>query len=186
VTTARWIHDHLPEDAVVATHDVGALAYYSGRRIVDMVGLISPEVIDRIGHDDQLIEYLRAQHVTHLAVLRTWFAIANVRPVFATDVMRPEVMEVFAFEPDRLHVTDHTAALLTEQARMDLAAGNVRRAGALLQRALLHDMETARIHFLLGRALLQVGRPIEARQEFDAALRLQPDLQDEVASELHR
>ncbi len=42
VTTARWISSHLPEDAIVATHDVGAVAFYGGRRIADMVGLVSP------------------------------------------------------------------------------------------------------------------------------------------------
>lgn len=178
VATALWVRDHLPADAVVATHDVGALAFYSERRIVDMVGLISPEMIDRIGRIDMLLEYLRDEHVTHLAVLRTWFEITNVNPLFMTDELHPEVMEVFSFAPERMHFTDHTASLLSERARLELAAGNVPQAGAMLEQALAYDANSSRIHLLLGRALMMVGKLDDAEREFGLALTLQPDLWD--------
>jgi hypothetical protein len=178
VATALWVRDHLPADAVVATHDVGALAFYSERRIVDMVGLISPEMIDRIGRIDMLLEYLRDEHVTHLVVLRTWFEITNVNPLFMTDELRPEVMEVFSFAPERMHFTDHTASLLSERARLELAAGNVPQAGAMLEQALAYDANSSRIHLLLGRALMLVGKLDDAEREFGVALTLQPDLWD--------
>ncbi len=178
VATAHWIQDHLPADAVVGTHDVGALAFYSGRRIVDMVGLISPEMIDRIGRIDLLLEYLKAQKVTHLAVLRTWFEITNVNPLYVTDELRPEVMEVFAFDPERMHFTNKTASMLSERARLELAQGNVAQAGAMLEQALVYDANSARIHLLLGRALMLVGKLDDAAREFATALTLQSDLWD--------
>ena len=178
VATAFWIRDHLPKDVVVATHDVGALAYYSGRRIVDMVGLISPEMIDYIGRLDKLLEYLRRQKVTHLAVLRSWFDITNVHPLFLTDELKPEVMEVFEFDPEKMHFTDSTASILSEQGRLDLASGDVKRARALLERAVAYDANSARIHLLLGRALMLVGRLDDADREFARALALQADLWD--------
>jgi hypothetical protein len=178
VTTARWIRDHLPKEAIVATHDVGALAFYSGRRIVDMVGLISPEMIENIGRLDRLIDYLKDQNVTHLAVLRTWFEINNVHPLYMTDELRPEIMEVFRFDPERIHFTNKTASLLSERARLELAAGNVQQAGAMLEQALQYDVNSARIHLLLGRALILVGRLDDAEREFGIALDLQPDLWD--------
>ena len=178
VATALWVRGHLPDDAVVATHDVGALAYYSGRRIVDMVGLISPEMIDHIGRLDKLLEYLQKQKVTHLAVLRSWFAITNVHPLFMTDELRPEVMEVFSFDPKRMHFMNQTAAILSERARLELASGNVPQAGALLEQAVQYDASSARIHLLLGRALMLVGKLDDADREFRAALVLQGDLWD--------
>jgi hypothetical protein len=45
VSAGRWMAGHLPPDAVVAVNDVGAIAYFSGRRILDLEGLVSPEVL---------------------------------------------------------------------------------------------------------------------------------------------
>ncbi len=45
VVAAEWIRTHTAEDAVVATHDIGAIAYFSRRRIVDTEGLVTPEAI---------------------------------------------------------------------------------------------------------------------------------------------
>ena len=143
-----------------------------------MVGLISPEMIDYIGRLDKLLEYLRRQKVTHLAVLRSWFDITNVHPLFLTDELKPEVMEVFEFDPEKMHFTDSTASILSEQGRLDLASGDVQRARALLERAVAYDANSARIHLLLGRALVLVGRLDDADREFARALALQADLWD--------
>jgi hypothetical protein len=39
VSMARWAADELPEDAVIGVNDAGAIAYLSGRRTFDLVGL---------------------------------------------------------------------------------------------------------------------------------------------------
>jgi len=41
MTVARYIRENVPAGANVFTHDVGALAYYGGRRIVDVEGLVT-------------------------------------------------------------------------------------------------------------------------------------------------
>jgi hypothetical protein len=41
VAVARYIRDNLPAEATVFTHDVGALAYYGGRKVVDVEGLVT-------------------------------------------------------------------------------------------------------------------------------------------------
>ena len=45
VATARWLAVHTPPDALLAVHDIGAVGYFSERRMVDLAGLISPEII---------------------------------------------------------------------------------------------------------------------------------------------
>ncbi len=45
VGMGRWLHDNTPEDAVVAALDIGAVGYVSGRRVLDLMGLVSPEVL---------------------------------------------------------------------------------------------------------------------------------------------
>ncbi len=45
VTLGKWLDQNLPRDAVIAVNDVGAIAYFSHRKVLDTVGLISPEVL---------------------------------------------------------------------------------------------------------------------------------------------
>lgn len=45
VTTARWLKQHVPQDALLAANDVGAVAVITGCRVFDMMGLVSPETI---------------------------------------------------------------------------------------------------------------------------------------------
>ena len=42
--TGLWLRDNTPPDAVVAAMDIGALGYASERRIMDLAGLVSPQV----------------------------------------------------------------------------------------------------------------------------------------------
>lgn len=44
VASATWVRDHTPKDAVIAAYDIGALKHYSGRRIVDLFGLLDERV----------------------------------------------------------------------------------------------------------------------------------------------
>jgi hypothetical protein len=39
---AKYLHDHSPPDAVVAAADIGYLAFYSQRRVLDLGGLVEP------------------------------------------------------------------------------------------------------------------------------------------------
>ncbi len=44
VALGRWLAENTPPDALVAVDDIGAITYLSQRRIVDMNGLVSPEM----------------------------------------------------------------------------------------------------------------------------------------------
>lgn len=174
VKTGRWIRDNLPENAIIATHDVGALAYYSQRKIVDMVGLVTPEMIPRIGDLNLLQQFLREQGVTHLALLRNWFEVVNVNPLFQTNELTPEIMEVFAFEPERVHFTTSQVAWLTATGWHYLARGDLRQGGPLVERAVLLDSLSSRAHHHFGWALSMAGQIDRAEDEFEKSIDLHP------------
>lgn len=182
VRTAIWIRDHLPPGAVVATHDIGAIAFYSHRRVVDMVGLVSPEMIQNIGRFDLLMQFLTRSRVTHLAVLRNWFEVVNMRPLFETDPVHPEVMQVFAFDPARTHFTSQEATRLNDAGEYYLAGGNAAYALQIFRRALLLDPQSARSNYLVGKAAQVAGDTVLAQQMFKNALLLQPDYPGLTAS----
>lgn len=174
VRTALWIRDNLPDSAIVATHDVGAIAYYSERKIVDMVGLVSPEMIERIGDLGLLRDFLVRQNVTHLALLRNWFEVVNIAPLFQTDERVPEIMEVFEFDRERVHFTTGQVSWLTANGGMALARGDVREGGPMLERAVLLDPRSSRARHHFGWALLMAGNFDRAEAEFRKALELYP------------
>jgi hypothetical protein len=45
VPWGRWLHENTPERSVIATPDIGALGYFSRRRIVDLAGLVTPQMV---------------------------------------------------------------------------------------------------------------------------------------------
>jgi hypothetical protein len=175
VRTARWIAGNLPADAVVATHDIGAIGYYSGRRVVDMVGLVSPGMIRHIGDFDGLGRFLVSQGVTHLAVLRNWFEVSSQTPLFKTEEEAPEIMEVFAYVPHRTRFILQEVSHAEAAAAGMLAAGRGAEAAALMERAAQVEPACARVRFLAGLAEASLGRGDRATSSFREALRLQPD-----------
>jgi hypothetical protein len=66
VRTARWVAENLPEDALVAAHDIGALGYFDSHELIDLAGLVSPEVIPFIRDETRLAAYLDQQGVDYL------------------------------------------------------------------------------------------------------------------------
>jgi Tfp pilus assembly protein PilF len=174
VRTARWMHDNLPEDAVVGTHDVGAIAYYSGRKIVDMVGLIDPEMIQNIGNIDKMKEFLVRGKVTHLALLRNWFEVVNVNPLFQTNEQTPEIMEVFEFDPSLMHMTSTEVSWLTARGWEFLIRGDARQGGPLVEQAVQRDSLSSRAHHHFGWALMMVGEFGRSEAELRKAIALHP------------
>jgi hypothetical protein len=66
VTTAKWIQQNIPPNARLAVHDIGALGFYVPNPLVDMAGLITPEVVPFIRDEPRLAEYLDSKSVDYL------------------------------------------------------------------------------------------------------------------------
>jgi len=86
VATAEWVNLHLEKNTVVAAHDIGALGYFSSHRILDLAGLISPEVIPIIRDEARLIEFLNAHRVDYLITFPGWYPdlIQHAIPVYTS------------------------------------------------------------------------------------------------------
>jgi hypothetical protein len=68
VETAKWVEQNLPADSVLAVHDIGALGYYVPNPLIDLAGLITPEVVPFIRDEARLIEYLDSSAADYLIV----------------------------------------------------------------------------------------------------------------------
>lgn len=173
--TGRWLAEHTPVDAVIATHDVGAIAFYSRRRIVDVVGIVQPEVVDHLGKSDYtryLAELFEREGVTHLAMLRNWLEVSNVEPLFRA-APEPEFLEVFEWQPGRTHLVPPPATNLVKLAEAPMRSGDFDRAATLLDQSTRIDDENARAFYLLGLARFQSRRFDQAAAAYLRATNLQ-------------
>ena len=72
VTVAHWLADNTPPDALIASHDIGAIGYFGERPLLDLAGLISPEVIPFLADESQLGEYLQQSDAQYLVTAPGW------------------------------------------------------------------------------------------------------------------
>ncbi len=100
VSLARSAAENTPEDAVVACGDIGAIGYLSGRRIIDVVGLITPEVVD----------YLRRQTASGEGLLE-YFSLARPDYVIIFPDLCPQLADApFAQTVAYVRVDDNIAS----------------------------------------------------------------------------
>ncbi len=101
---ANWINANTPPDAIVATHDIGIIGYFTQRQIVDLAGLVTPEVVPIMKNQTELAGYVHEKHATHLVVFsgyyREMLAQLDARLVFSPNKdylisLNREPLEVF-------------------------------------------------------------------------------------------
>jgi hypothetical protein len=87
VKTARWVSGNVPAGALVAAHDIGALGYFGGHELVDLAGLISPEIIPILRDENRIAAYLDERGVSYLVTFPDWYLslTAGLPRVFTTD-----------------------------------------------------------------------------------------------------
>ena len=74
VRAAFWLRERLPADALLAVQDVGALKFYLPNHVIDLAGLVSPEIIPILRQDDgvyweqHLLQFLAEKRPDYLVV----------------------------------------------------------------------------------------------------------------------
>ena len=86
VVAARWSAANLPEDALIAAHDIGALGYFDQHQLLDLAGLISPEVVPFIRDERRLAAYLDQRGADYLIAFPGFYPelVREAEPVFST------------------------------------------------------------------------------------------------------
>jgi hypothetical protein len=70
---AQWVDEHAPKDAVIATHDIGLVGYITQRELVDLAGLVTPEVIPIMYDQDALADFVRERNVSYVIVFTGYY-----------------------------------------------------------------------------------------------------------------
>jgi hypothetical protein len=73
VAVAHWLNKETTPGSIIATHDIGAIGYFTERPLVDLAGLITPDVIPFIRDETALLEFVHSQGAEYLVTFPSWY-----------------------------------------------------------------------------------------------------------------
>ena len=87
VSIGKWVERHTPRDAVIAANDIGAIAYFSDREVLDTCGLISPEALHYLRpgerRDQAVLNFLEDVRPDYAVLFPNWYPeLVNHRAIF--------------------------------------------------------------------------------------------------------
>jgi hypothetical protein len=102
IKAAQWISANTPQNAVIATHDIGIIGYHTERQIVDLAGLVTPQIVPIMRDPQKLADYLRKQHVSYLILYTGYYRellkALNAHLVYSPAAAQLKAMGVEPFE----------------------------------------------------------------------------------------
>ena len=89
VHLGRWVDEHLPRTATLALNDVGAIAYFSRRPVLDLMGLVTPEIRPyRRQGEAGVLRFIAERCPDVVIVFPTWFPELTARRDLLTPIYR--------------------------------------------------------------------------------------------------
>ena len=89
VAAAKWLDANVAAGALIAAHDIGAIGYFSQRPLIDLAGLITPEVIPIIRDETALLDFVRARRAGYLVTFPSWYPALvqdpSLSPLYTTN-----------------------------------------------------------------------------------------------------
>jgi hypothetical protein len=105
VKAGQWINDHTPPDARVAAFDVGAVAYFGQRRMLDLGGLVEGDFATLYLYPKRTSVFLREEEASHLAIIEIAAPLTGIGErlglkLSTTDGVQFDPLIRFRFEPE--------------------------------------------------------------------------------------
>lgn len=73
VNLAEWLRSHTRPDDLIATNDIGAIAFLTRRPILDTVGLVEPEIVEHYKAGGTPEAYLMRHHPAYVVLFPSWY-----------------------------------------------------------------------------------------------------------------
>jgi hypothetical protein len=89
VHLGHWVDRHVPRGARLAANDIGAIAFFSRRHVIDLMGLVTPDIIRyRREGEPGVIRYVEQTCPDYVIVFPAWFPALTSRNDLLTPVYR--------------------------------------------------------------------------------------------------
>ncbi len=185
VETAKWLKDNTPDGSIIATHDVGAIAFYSNRKVVDVVGLINPEFISKLNtkeFNSFVEEQINKQNVSYLAFLQEWFRVVNQPSLFSAGDKNTEIMHVYKYIPEKTHILSNDVNSRLVYAGQLINSKQYQQALNLLKQVIAMDTKSSLSFYLLAYVYSALNDQVSSEKNLIIALEIYPDFRDAVVS----
>lgn len=185
VETAKWLKNNTPEGSIIATHDVGAIAYYSERKIVDVVGLINPEFISKLNTKEFagfVEEQIIKQNVNYMAFLKEWFQVVNQPSLFTAGENAFEIMQVYKYIPGKTHLLSTEVNSGLQYASQLINAKQYPQAINILKQLAAMDPNSSLTYFMMAYVNTATNDAVQAEKNLTKAIEIYPDYRDAVIS----
>ena len=73
VHLSLWIRNNVPENATIATYDVGAIGYFAHGTVLDLYGLVTPEILHNHTSVQAQVQFLQEMNCTYVMFYVEWF-----------------------------------------------------------------------------------------------------------------
>lgn len=185
VETAKWLKNNTPEGSIIATHDVGAIAFYSDRKVVDVVGLINPEFISKLNTKEFagfVQEQIIKQNVSYMAFLREWFQVVNQPALFTAGENAFEIMQVFKYIPGKTHLLSTEVNSGIQYVSQLITAKQYPQAMNILKQMAALDPNSSLTYLMMAYVNSYTNDGVSAEKNLLKAIEIYPDYRDAVLS----
>lgn len=91
VAVAHWLAANTQPDDLIAAHDIGAIGYFAERPLLDLAGLVTPEIIPYLDDEVEIGRYIRENQADYLVTAPGWLyekvigGETAVAPIYSTN-----------------------------------------------------------------------------------------------------
>ena len=72
VAVAGWLNANTEPEALIAVHDIGAVGYFTQRPLLDLAGLITPQVVPFIADEKRLLAFMAERGAEYVVFFSDW------------------------------------------------------------------------------------------------------------------
>ena len=73
VKIGKWLNKNTEKNSLIATNDIGAIGFFSRRKIIDLCGIITPEIIPVMRSEDKILKFLKSKKTDYLVIFPEWY-----------------------------------------------------------------------------------------------------------------
>ncbi len=184
LAVSKWLIENTPENSIIATHDIGAIGYYTRRKIVDVAGLVNPQFSQKLFDPDFtkfIVDEMKRQNVSYFAFIREWYQTVNQKPLFEAGDNNEEIMAIYKFEPDKSHILSYEVKGNISYALQMLNTRQpqqIRQAQQILQQTAALDPQSSLTYYYLAFTYSVLGDQPDNIKYLNKALEIFPEYKD--------